>query len=49
MRWAIIVSAYSFTLYSGSVFEPNDRYRIGCSDGFCFAYDGGRGIGGRIA
>ncbi len=36
MRCASSVSAYSSTVYSGSVAEVSDRYSTGLSAGFAF-------------
>ena len=49
MRCARTVSPYSLTAYNGSVSDVSERKKIGCSDGFCLAYVGGRGIGGKAA
>ena len=45
-RWAITVSAYSFTCDSGRVSEPSARNRIGWSAGLTFCSDGGVGMSG---
>src|SRR5581483_10285318 len=46
MRCAISVSAYSSTVYKGSVSDLSASNNTGCSAGLDFWYDGGRGISG---
>src|SRR5690349_3972211 len=45
-RWAIVVSAYSSTLFMGRVLEVRVRKKIGESAGFTLRNDGGAGIPG---
>ncbi len=46
--WAIVVSAYSSSVASGSECDVRAKKRMGAAAGFCFRYDGGRIVVGRF-
>ncbi len=47
-RWAMVVSPYSSSCWSGSTFEVSAIMRIGADAGFCLRYEGGMIPGGRL-